>query len=149
MGRVFDRVSSFALDDTDGAPNGSPRGYDVGPLPDSRALSSRDYIAALIVTKAGEGVHEIFVSAGGWVGCHEGRVAHQRLKRKAARAHRIRTTDLVLLLAVCVCARPVVLAPLALRASGTLNAGRGAKARRARRRVLQPRLAEPLLLAGR
>ncbi len=31
--------------------------------------------------------------------------------------------------------RPVVLAPLALRTPGTLNAGRGAKARRARRRV--------------
>ena len=52
----------------------------------------------------------------------------------------IRTTDLVLLLAECVCARPVVLAPLALRASGTLNAGRGAKARRARRRVLRAHL---------
>jgi hypothetical protein len=47
----------------------------------------------------------------------------------------IRTTDLVLLLAGCVTVPPVVLAPLALRASGTLNAGRGAKARRARRRV--------------
>ena len=34
-----------------------------------------------------------------------------------------------------VAALPVVLAPLALRAPGTLNAGRGAKARRARRRV--------------
>ena len=39
-----------------------------------------------------------------------------------------------MLLAECVVVRPVVLAPLALRASGTLNAGRGAKARRARRR---------------
>jgi len=54
----------------------------------------------------------------------------------------------VLLLAVCVCARPVVLAPLALRAPGTLNAGRGARARRARRRVRRPRVAEPLLHAG-
>src|SRR6185369_7403544 len=49
----------------------------------------------------------------------------------------IRTTDLVLLLALSVAARPVVLAPLALRAPGTLNAGRGASktSRRARRRV--------------
>ncbi len=37
----------------------------------------------------------------------------------------IRTTDLVLLLSVSVAVRPVVLAPLALRAPGTLNAGRG------------------------
>jgi hypothetical protein len=43
----------------------------------------------------------------------------------------------VLLLAVIVYTRPVVLAPLALRAPGTLNAGRGAKARRARRGVLR------------
>ncbi len=35
----------------------------------------------------------------------------------------------MVLLAVCVGARPVVLAPLALRAPGTLNAKRGAKAR--------------------
>jgi hypothetical protein len=89
---------------------------------------------------------------------------HPVLKRLAdARASRgsqmcgapqwIRTTDLRLrrpglLLAVCVEARPVVLAPLALRAPGTLNAGRGARARRARRRVLRLRLAEPLLLPG-
>jgi hypothetical protein len=36
-----------------------------------------------------------------------------------------------MLLAVCVVERPVVLAPLALRAPGTLNAGRGAKPPRA------------------
>jgi hypothetical protein len=51
----------------------------------------------------------------------------------------------VLLLALSVIERPVVLAPLALRAPGTLNAGRGAKARRARRRVLRLGLAELLL----
>jgi len=45
-------------------------------------------------------------------------------------------------------ARPVVLAPLALCAPGTLNAGRGAKARRVRRRVPRLRLAELLLLPG-
>ena len=54
----------------------------------------------------------------------------------------------MLLLAVLAGARPVVLAPLALHdalrdtrrgAPGTLNAGRGARARRARRRVLRPR----------
>jgi hypothetical protein len=38
-------------------------------------------------------------------------------------------------LALSVAVRPVVLAPLALRAPGTLNAGRGARARRAPRRV--------------
>jgi hypothetical protein len=54
----------------------------------------------------------------------------------------------VLLLAVCVSARPVVLAPLALRAPGTLNAGRGAKARRARRWVRRPRLAERYWFLG-
>ncbi len=48
----------------------------------------------------------------------------------------------MVLLAGCVGARPVVLAPLALRATGTLNAGRGAKARRARRRVRRLRLAD-------
>jgi len=53
-----------------------------------------------------------------------------------------------LLLAVSVSARPVVLAPLALRATGTLNAGRGPRAGRARRRVLRPRLAELLGLAA-
>jgi len=43
-----------------------------------------------------------------------------------------------------------VLAPLALRAPGTLNAGRGASktSRRARRRVRRPRLADLLLLSG-
>ncbi len=54
----------------------------------------------------------------------------------------------MVLLAGCVGARPVVLAPLALRATGTLNAGRGARARRARRRVLRLCLAELLLLPG-
>jgi len=49
---------------------------------------------------------------------------------------------------VSVSARPVVLAPLALRATGTLNAGRGPRAGRARRRVLRPRLAELLGLAA-
>jgi len=53
-----------------------------------------------------------------------------------------------LLLALSVDARPVVLAPLALCAPGTLNAGRGAKARRVRRRVPRLRLAELLLLPG-
>ena len=48
-----------------------------------------------------------------------------------------------------VSARPVVLAPLALRATGTLNAGRGAKARRARRRVLRLRLVEQLAALAR
>jgi hypothetical protein len=48
-----------------------------------------------------------------------------------------------LLLGECVAVRPVVLAPLALRAPGTLNAGRGASqtSRRARRRVLRLELA--------
>jgi len=66
----------------------------------------------------------------------------------------IRTTDLRLrrpslswmLLAEYVAARPAVLAPLALRAAGTLNAGRGTRARRARRRVLRLGFAGPLLL---
>jgi hypothetical protein len=53
-----------------------------------------------------------------------------------------------MLLVVRVVERPVVLAPLALRATGTLNAGRGAKARRARRRVRRLRLAELVLLPG-
>ena len=38
--------------------------------------------------------------------------------------------------------------PFGLRAPGTLNAGRGARARRARRRVLRRRAAELLVLAG-
>jgi hypothetical protein len=48
-----------------------------------------------------------------------------------------------------VVARPVVLAPLALRAPGTLNAGRGASqtSRRARRRVLRLRVAELLQIS--
>ena len=56
----------------------------------------------------------------------------------------------MVLLAVRVVVRPVVLAPLALRAPGTLNAGRGASqtSRRARRRVRRLRLAELLLLLG-
>jgi hypothetical protein len=33
----------------------------VGAWLDSRPLSSRDHVAPLIVTKAGEGAHEIFV----------------------------------------------------------------------------------------
>lgn len=61
MGRVFDRVSSFALDDTDSAPKGAPRGHDVGSWLDGRPLSGRDDSAPLFLTKAGEGAHEVFV----------------------------------------------------------------------------------------
>jgi len=61
MGRVFDRVGSFALDDTDRAPKGAPRGHDVGSCLDGRPPTRPADIAPLVPTKAGEGAHEVFV----------------------------------------------------------------------------------------